>query len=89
MPTVEIIDRAIEVRGLTRKEVRALEPEGYTVMGPMLNLANANRAVEKVFDLVLSREDIAFLETQPHIQTLKVWREINNETFGSKDEEKN
>lgn len=89
MDPVEINGRDIEIRGLTRKEVRDLEPYGFSCLACVPVYETADQAMEKVFDLVLSREDRAFLDDCPNSDSITVWKEILKETYGSRTEEKN
>lgn len=89
MRKVEIADRSIEVRPLTRGEIKQLTQCGYTCMGCVPTLETADDSQNKAMELVLPPEDIEFLDSRPNRDATTVWKEILKETYGDPEEEKN
>lgn len=80
--------REIEIRGLKRKEVKQLRQEHGIDLGN-LRLAQAEEATDKVFEIVLSPEEIEFLDDQCNAEAVAVFRAIMNATYGREEEKKN
>lgn len=89
MRTVEIKGRKIEIRPLTRAEIRSLKDCGYSFLGCIPDMKTANDAQERAMGLVLGKDDIAFLDDCPNRDATEVWKEILKETYGDPEEEKN
>lgn len=85
--TIEEIKK--RVRPLTRGEIKSLKEFGYTYFGCLPTMEQANDALDKAFNIQLSGEDQAFLDTCTNKDARSVWEEILKETYGAKDEEKN
>jgi len=83
----------IEVRGLTRKEIKELKPNGFFLgfyNPPVGDLEKMDEGIERVLDLcVLDKEKFEDLENENYFKTLQVFRAICAETYGAQDEEKN
>lgn len=89
MRVVDIAGRKIEVRSLTRGEIKSLKDCGYTCLGCVPDLKTADAAQEKALEKVLSSDDITFLDERPNRDSTEVWKGILKETYGDPDEEKN
>ena len=90
MGEIRIDNRVIQVRGLTRREIRdQLKDLGFSSTLCRPTIVTAETALETAFNIVLDPADIEFLDDQPNPVTLKVWKEILKETYGDPDEEKN
>lgn len=84
----------VEVRGLTRKEIKGLKEFGFHLSffdpNPDLPASKYDEGMEKVFDLcVLNKEAFEKLDDEGLQATAKVFTAILFETYGSKVEEKN
>lgn len=86
---IEIGPRTIQVRGLTRYEVKCLKDCGYSFFQCIPKKETAEEAVEKALELVLDPETVEWLETRTMKENLEVWTAILKETYGSGEEEKN
>lgn len=86
---IKLGGETIKIRALTRQEVRALKDVGFSLAMASPELSQADEAMDRVLALVLTDDDIAFLETRPLHESLMVWKEILKETYGDPDAEKN
>lgn len=86
--TVKVGGREITIRGLKRKEVKHLKKEHDINLGN-IRLAQAEDAADKVFELVLTPEDIEYLDDQVNAEAVRVFHEIMGATYGKEDEKKN
>jgi hypothetical protein len=89
MRTVTIGNRDIEVRSLTRREIKNLKDQGYTYIGCRPNPNNPEGVVDDALVLILDEDTNKYLDTRPMADTIKVWRGILDETYSNRDEEKN
>lgn len=87
MRQIKIGNKTFEVRGLSRGEVRQVRQAGFNLN--VLTLENAEDALDFVFDIVFSKEDNLILDDLPNSFSMKVWRAVLFETYGSEEEEKN
>ena len=77
-----------EVRGLTRREVRQLQSEdGIDLMD--VHAGNATQALDKTLTIVLTEDENQALDDLPHFLFVRIFRAVLQETYGSRDEEKN
>ena len=81
--------RNINIRPLTRSEIKQLKECGYTCFGINVERETLDKTMESSVETVLSPEDLAFLDDCPVIEYRRCWIAINKETYGDKDEEKN
>jgi hypothetical protein len=79
--------RQFNVRGLTRGEVRRLREDGLQLTS--LNGAQAEDALDRVLEIVLSDHEFKELDDLPNIVAMDIWSAALAETYGSRDEEKN
>ncbi len=89
MKEVEINGKTVQIRPLTRKEIRELKEYGFNFLGCLPKYESAIEAQDKLFELMLTDTEIKYLEKSPLPDSTKVWKEILNETYGSPGEEKN
>jgi len=89
MNLIEVNNKLIEIRGLTRGEIKQLADLGYTYFGCVPTMETANQAQDKCLAMVLSEDDLAFVDTCSNKDAIRVWTEILKETYGAPDEEKN
>ncbi len=93
-------DKQINVRGLTKKEVRELEADKHTFFRDDLSedatpedrkAANqkAEKTVDTVLGMILSQGELADLDDMEFRYTKHVYSTCMKETFGAVDEEKN
>jgi len=83
-------DKGIQfkVRPLTFGEMFSLRvDDGIEI--PKLKKDDAEAAIYRVFEVVLSEHDFHELKGQPYPFALKLFDEVCKETYGSRDEEKN
>jgi hypothetical protein len=85
--TVNIGGEDMKVRGLLRKEVKDLKKEGFILSD--LRDDNVDDAMDKVFEIVLTKEDIAKIDELPNRESIKVWTAILDLTYGNEVQEKN
>ena len=89
MRTETIKDRKIEVRPLTRKQLRELKKFGF---GPALcvpSMDTLDDALEAVLPLSISKEDNIFLDECSPVDLNVILKAIIEETYGSPKAEKN
>lgn len=87
---IKVKGREIEIRALTRGEIKGLRDYGYTYMGCKTpTLDTANDCQDEALKIVVSSDDLEFLDTRPLRDATCVWTEILKETYGAQDEEKN
>ncbi|MBA2881833.1 ferritin-like protein [Desulfosalsimonas propionicica] len=84
---ISVGGRQIEVRGLTRKEVKELAEDGLNLGALPRSLAE--QAVDAVFKRVLSQDDTDYLDGLVNAEAVRVYRRIMDLTYGSGEEEKN
>ena len=93
MRVIEIPGREIEVRGLKRKEIKALKEYGYyrSRFAPVKedDPEALDAAMDAVIEKVLKKADLAALDDCEPRWTSEVWLGIIKETYGAPDEEKN
>lgn len=88
--SIDIVDtgkKTFEVRGLKRKEIKALKKDGIVLTN--LDMKTADTAMDKVFDLVFTSEQVAMIDELPNRDAIKLWQGILMETFGAPGEKKN
>ena len=77
----------LEVRGLTRREVREMRGAG---MDPgAITGEKAFEALEHVLGLTTTEAVREQLEDLPNADSMAIWRAVMKESFGSEDERKN
>lgn len=81
--------REIKIRALKRKEIRDLSDYGYDYAKCIPGLDVAHDAVDKSLSMVLTDEDLCFLDECDNREQIRCWQELLKETYGSEDEEKN
>lgn len=81
--------RQIEIRALKRKEIRELKDCGYNYLGCVPTVDTAEEAIDRALGLVLSENDLEFLDECDNQEAQRCWKELLKETYGSKEEEKN
>lgn len=84
---ISVGGRQIELRGLTRKEVKELAEDGLNLGALPRSLAE--QAVDAVFKRVLSQDDMDYLDGLVNAEAVRVYRRIMDLTYGSGEEEKN
>lgn len=89
MEIVNINGRDIEVKPLTRGQVRELKEHGFTYFTCRPTIEQANDAMDAAFKLVLSDDDRLFLDDQYIKDSIAVWKAIINETYGGGEDEGN
>lgn len=88
MRSIELPDGvSIDVRGLTRKEVRAFRNEGVDFNA--ITMARADSVMDQVLEAVLTEEQQGMLDNLENKYAVSAFRACMKETFGSPDEEKN
>jgi hypothetical protein len=75
----------IEVRGLLRRELRALKADGMDPAALSMNIAD--EALDRVFALVLAPDVQKMLEDMPNSDSMRIWRGVMTETYGAGEEE--
>lgn len=81
--------RMIAIRALKRKEIRGLKNVGYNYVGCVPTVETLEETVDRALGLVLSENDLEFLDECDNKESQRCWNELLKETYGSKDEEKN
>jgi hypothetical protein len=89
MREIEIGDKTIEIRPLTKKEIKSLKKLGYTYLGCNPDMENLEGVVDDALAFVLDKETIDYLDERPMADTRAVWGDLLTETYGNKSEEKN
>lgn len=89
MRKVTIFDRSIDIRPLTRKEIRELKKFGFGQAVFLPSPATVNEAWDAVFDLLLTKEEQEFLDSRPNADSHKIWQAALAETYSTEEEEKN
>ena len=87
MRELKLEGQIFEVRGLKRKEVKALNREGFNLVE--LDIGNADEAMDRVFECVFSKAEIKKIDDLENKNAIELWRAILKETYGAVDEEKN
>lgn len=87
MRTIEIDTHKYEIRALKRKEVKQLRKNGYILTA--LDPKTAEDAMDIVFEMVFTSEQLTQIDEMPNPDALKLWSGILKETYGAPDEEKN
>ena len=87
MRDIEIANKVLSVRGLKRKEIKKLKKDGINLGD--LKLEQIDDVLDTIFPMVFSKKDVELIEDAAYKESVKVWTAILEETFGSKDEEKN
>jgi len=89
MKIIEVNEKLIEIRALTRGEIKTLKDVGYSYFGCIPSMDHANDSQDQCLEKVLSPDDLVFLDTCSNQDATHVWTEILKETYGAPDEEKN
>lgn len=89
MGEITMKGKKVFMRSLTRGEIKQLKKYGYTIFGCVPDFDQSSDAMDECFKLVLSEDQIAYLDSVPNKKVIDVWKEILAETYGSQDEEKN
>ena len=87
MREVEINGRKFQVRGLKRKEIRALREQGFVLLA--LKGEDLDAAQDATFEIVFGPEDLAAIDEMDNRDALKLWDAILRETYPAADEIKN
>jgi len=87
MRELKFESHVFEVRGLKRKEVKALNKEGFNLSS--LDIGNADEAMDRIFECVFSKAVIKKIDELENKNAIELWRAILKETYGAVDEEKN
>jgi len=89
METVIIDGREFDIQSLTRGQIRELKDHGFSYFICKPTLDQAHDAMDAAFDLVLSEQDQAFLDTRPIKDSFAVWKALLAETYGGGNDEGN
>ena len=90
MREVELQDGIkIDIRGLTRKEVKKLKKDGVDLLNPNIESKTAEDQVDTVIELILIKDQIKLFDDMEFRYYRHVYQQIMKETFGSVEEEKN
>lgn len=89
MGVVVFEDRKIDVPSLTRGQIRELKPFGFTYFSCRPTIEQANEAMDGALKMVLSDDDLSYLDARPNKDSFRVWKEILTETYGGGDDEGN
>lgn len=81
--------RDINIRPLTRREIKRLKDCGYTSFGVNFKEETLENIMERSIETILSQDDLTFLDDCPVSECRRCWQAINKETYGAGDEEKN
>ncbi len=81
--------RSINLRPLSRKEIRGMKDIGYTFFGWQGRVEDVDEALDTAFAKVLTEDDRAFLEECGNKESYRIWQELLKETYGDRTEEKN
>jgi len=81
--------RLVSIRSLTRKEIKSFKKYGYTILACRPIYETADDAIEKALELVLSKEDLKFLDDCDLKMVQEIWAELLKETYGDPKELKN
>lgn len=87
MRNVEVEGEKISVRGLKRKEVKALKKKGFDI--GELKVEQVDDLLDLVFPMIFSKKEIELIEDSPYKNCTHLWTAIIAETYGSEEEEKN
>ncbi len=79
--------KTIEVKALTRGQVKKLREKGFNPIS--LTKEQAEDAMDETFTMALDADTITALDDEPYPVSLAVWRAILAETYGAPAEEKN
>lgn len=86
--SVKIGKHEFKLRGLTRREIKALRKEGFPLesLGQVEDYEKRDEGLDKIFSLAVASGDPDDL-TQG--EGLKLWAEVVRETYGGKESRKN
>ena len=87
MRDVTIDGEVFTVRAMTRGEVKKIRAEGFNLLEPMGK--DLDDLMNRMFELVLSTEDVARIDAMAHNRGREVYLAIMAETYGGAEEEKN
>lgn len=87
MREIKVGGTAYQVRGLKRKEVKALKRKGFNLAA--LDRANADDAMDLVFEIVFDEAVIREIDELDQAEALRLWEGVLKETYGAPGEEKN
>jgi len=87
MPEITINDVTFPIRPLKRHEVKALKKNGFTLGA--INGDQVDNAMDAVFDLVLTPEQINAIDQFDNPDALRIWNAILRATWGNDAETKN
>ena len=87
MREVIIGDRTFRVRGLKRKEIKALRDRGFVLLA--LEGKDLDAAQDATFEMVFSKEELAAIDELDNRDALRLWDAILRETSPAADEVKN
>lgn len=77
----------IEVRGLTRKEVKEFRAKGINFSA--MQVGDAEEILDDVFSKIFTPEQIEKVDELENKYAIGIWNACLKETFGAPDEEKN
>jgi hypothetical protein len=87
MREVTVKDREFQCRALKVKEEKALRKKGINLL--KVDFENIMTAVDEVFEMVFSGDDLAFIEDMDRAESMPLYSAVLAETYGSPKEEKN
>ncbi len=87
MRTIEVNGQSFDVRPLKRGEVKQLRKAGFNLVA--LDPPTAEDAMDAVFELIFTPDQISAIDALDNPDALKVWSAVLVETYGSRGEEKN
>lgn len=89
METVIIDDREFHIIPLTRGQIKSLKEYGFSYFVCKPTLDQVHDAMDAAFELALTDDDRAFLDTRPVKDSFAIWKAILAETYGGGDDEGN
>ncbi len=89
MEIVTISDRKFEINPLTRGQIKKLKEFGFTYFNCTPSLEQAHESLDAVFDMVLTEDEIQFIDARPNRDAIKIWKAVLAETYGGGSDEGN
>jgi len=84
---VKVGDNELSVRGLKRKEIKALKKKGYEI--GKLKIEQVDDLIDEILPMIFNKKDVELIEDSPYKVSVQIWTAILKETYGSAGEEKN
>ena len=81
MREIRVDDVDFEIRGLMRREIKALRAEGINLLA--LTVDNADAAYDRVFEMVFDEDTVAMIDNLENKVAIAVWQAVIKETFGA------